>query len=906
MKKEGEHYNKKYEEVLEQLNASRNGLSDEEAGKRLQKYGVNTIEDNKKVNPLKLLFEKFNSILIYVLFITAIISYYLGHMVEFYAILAIIAFTVLLSFIHEYRAEKSVEALASLTAKKVEVIRNGKKKEELAENLVPGDVVVLKSGLIVPADLRVIESHSLSVNESILTGESVPKGKVTNPLKGKLQVPDRENMAFSGTSVMNGSGLGVVTETAFDTEIGKISETLKSIKQEKTPLQKKVDGMSTKISYIVIGIAVLALAILLSRGEDINTALLLVAALAVAGIPEGFPLALTMALSSGVKKMADSNAIIKDMGSVETLGTTTVICTDKTGTLTQNKMLVEKLNLGYGDVSVEGKPYHSEAEFEMEGKKISKENLAKSKEFYKTAILCNDSEIYKEKNNWKLTGDPTEGALLSLARSTGFDDEGIRDRAEKLYEEPFDSAKKYMVVVAKEGNEIKSYLKGAVEKVLAKCLYVDKGGKEVKLTKKEKERIEEKMNEYSSKALRVLALASKKTGKDYKKNSKTGYVFRGLVGIKDPVREEVLDSIKQCKTAGVRTIMVTGDHKNTAKAIGEQLGLITNEYYKVIGGEEIDNMSDGELDKAMPNVAIFSRTTPEHKYRIVKSLQRHGEITAMTGDGVNDAPALKKADIGVSMGKEGTDVARESSNIVLTDDAFSSIVEAVRQGRTIYNNIQRFTYYLLTVNAAEVGIILLAVLFNLVTPLTALMILFINVVISSFPALGLAVEPTKEKIMHYLPRSPKEKLLSSYIMQKITVVLPFLILGGLGLFLWELNLGSGDVDKARTLVFATLITGELLHAFNARSLHTTIFKKELLGNKYFYGALAMAVVLVVTSIYLPAANTLFGTVPLKGLEWMIILLISSLVVFASERTKLLIKSEIDEQTKVQGSKLKFE
>ena len=890
-------FNFSKEDVLTKLSSSAKGLDESDAKKRLDQYGINSIKEEDKFNALKLLGKKFNSVLIYVLTFTAVISFYLGHLIEFYAIIAVILFTVSLGFIHEYRAEKSVAALASLTAKKVMVLRKGSKVVELAENLVPGDVVVLKSGLVVPADLRVIESNNLSVNESILTGESVAKGKFTKPLKNpNLQVSDLDNMVFSGTSVMSGTGLGVVTSTGFNTEIGKISKTLISIKDQKTPLQKKVDSMSAKISYIVITLSVLALFLLLGRGEELSTALILVAALAVAGIPEQFPLALTMSLSSGIRRMAKSNAIVKDMSSVETLGTTTVICTDKTGTLTQNKMMVVKLNIDGLDVNVEGTPYSPSATFKANNKEISKKELVKHKHFLLSGILCNDSEIKKENKSYKLLGGPTEGALLGLSKSLGFDDMKLRKDHPRLFEIPFDSAKKFMITVNKFDKGNIAYLKGAVEKVLDKSSHIRKKGKVVKITKKDKEKINEIVHNYSSEALRVLALASKKvSSKDFKKQINNGYVFEGIVGIEDPVREEVLDSINQCKSAGVRVIMITGDHKNTAKAIGEQLGLLTDNYYDVIEGHEIDSMSDKQLDKVMSKVAIFARATPDHKFRIVKSLQREGEIVAMTGDGVNDAPALKQADIGVSMGKEGTDVAREASNLILTDDAFSSIVEAIRGGRTIYSNIRRFTYFLLTVNAAEVGIILVALLLNLITPLTALMILFINVVVSSFPALGLSVEATNDKVMTNPPRSPKEKLLSSYLLLKMTVVFPIMLAAILALFLWELNYGSGDLDKARTLAFATLIVAELFHAFNARSLHETVFNSRLFSNKYFYYGLGVAIVLIIGSIYLPWANEILNTVPLTFMDWLFIIVFSSFVLFVSELIKLFVRSEIREQ-----------
>ena len=904
------HYNSKYvflestNEVFEMFNTSNKGLSYNEVVKRKERFGINSITKKDNFRALKLFFNKFNSILIYVLGFTAVITYYLGHMIEFYSILFVIAFSVILSFIHEFRAEKSVAALASLTAKKVEVIRDSTKKVILAEDLVPGDVIVLKRGLVVPADLRIIESNGLSINESLLTGESVPKQKHNKPLKDEhAGLADLDNMAFSGTSIMNGNGLGVVIATGFNTEIGKISETLISIKDQKTPIQKKVDTMSKRVSYVIILLSIFTLFVLMNRGEDLTTALILVAALAVAGIPEEFPLALTMALSSGIKKMAGSKALVKDMSSVETLGTTTVICTDKTGTLTQNKMMVVKLFLD-GEIDVEGKPLDSKATFTNEKGVFSKNTFDKHKNFFLSSILCNDSEIHKKHTGFELFGDPTEGALLGLAKSAGFDDIKIKNQNPRVFEVPFDSEKKYMITVNKNKGYT-AYLKGAVERVLDKSDFIRVKGRVRKLTLKDKKEITEVMHSFSSQALRVLALATKKlNSKSFEKESRKGYVFEGLVGIEDPLRPEVKKSIDDCKTAGIRIIMITGDHKSTAKAIGDQLGLFSRFNYRIIEGHELDKLSDNQLDKIISEVVIFSRATPDHKFRIVKSLQRNGEIVAMTGDGVNDAPALKQADIGVSMGKEGTDVAREASNLVLLDDAFSSIVTAVKEGRTIYSNIRRFTYFLLSVNAAEVGIILVAIIFNLVTPLTALMILFINVVISSLPALGLSVEATHDKVMHRLPRKPTEKLVSNYILLKMSFVVPLIIAGALALFLWELNT-TGNVDKARTFAFATIIVAELFHTFNARSLHTTIFTKRLFTNKYIYLGILLSIFLVIGSIYNGWANDILGTAPLNPIDWLFIALISSPVILVSEFVKKLIKSEIEEQ-KLSNKNLTFE
>ncbi|MFT4311389.1 MAG: cation-translocating P-type ATPase [Candidatus Woesearchaeota archaeon] len=886
------YYNLSVEDIFKTLETSREGLSFDESEIRLKKFGYNEIKKENKLGAVKLFFSKFNSLLIYILLITALITLYLDQLIEFYSILIVIGFSVILGFIHEYRAEKSVEALAKLTSKSVDVIRKGAKIKVDTKKLVIGDVIILKRGLIAPADVRVIESSGLSMDESILTGESVPKFKYEKTLTGDLDVSEQENIVFGGTTVLSGSALGVVINTGFESQIGSISKTLSSIKKSKTPLQKKIDGMSARISYSVIMISIIALFILMFRGADLTSAMILVAALAIAGIPEEFPLALTMALSTGIKKMASKNAIVKDMGSVETLGTTTVICTDKTGTLTQNKMMVVKFNVGFEEFEVEGSLFDS---------KIKSNKKVDFPMFFESIINCSNAEFHKVKKEDSLYGDPTEGALIGLSRSIGLNEVIVRNSSKRIFEDAFDSNKKYMLTVHSKNNKNTAYLKGAFEKVISKCSFIRVNGKERKLSNKDKFELKKIVHNYSNEALRVLAIATKKVGGINKKDLNKSFVLEGVVGIQDPLREDVHEAIENCFNAGIRIIMVTGDHKNTAKAIANKLNLITKQHHKVLEGKDIDKLTDRQLDKIINDVAVFSRTTPEHKLRIVSSLQRVGEIVAMTGDGVNDAPALKKADIGVSMGKEGTDVAREASNIVLTDDAFSSIVEAVREGRTIYSNIRRFSYFLVSVNAAEVGLIFLAILLNLVTPLTALMILFINVIISSLPALGLSIEATHSKVMHNLPRRPDERVLSTYILNKMIVVVPVLIISALGLFLWELNLGGGNLEKAMTYAFLVIIIGELLHSFNARRLHTSIFDRELLKNKYFYSGLGLALILVLLSIYNPWLSSILGTASISIFDWVIVVLVSSPVLFVSEFIKYMIRSELDEQRRERGT-----
>ncbi|MCA9459179.1 MAG: HAD-IC family P-type ATPase [Nanoarchaeota archaeon] len=824
--------------------------------------------------------------------------------------------TIFLGFFQEYKADRTIKALNKLTAKKVLVLRNNSKKEIFAQNLVVGDIVYLKRGDIVPADLRLLDVSGLQINESILTGESQDRTKTTKHISlENVSLGDMTNIAFSSTFITSGSGIGIVIETGLKTYIGKISSSIENIKNEKSPIQKKIDLMSKRISYIILSIAFLLLIILLLKGNTVYFSLLLVSAVAIAGIPESFPLALTLTFSNGIKKMAKQNAIVKDLNSVETLGTTTVICTDKTGTLTENKMRVTSIYLSKSKIyNIKGIGYEPINRFYKDENEIDKSKLNISEEFLKGMVLCNDSELSFQNNNWKINGEPTEGALLTLAKSFDVDENVLRENYQRVHIVPFNPLKKYMISVNQNIDKksiYEFYLKGAGEIVLNKCsFYRDSNNKVQKLTPSIRKEINNNIEKFNSNGLRVLSIASK----SIKNNSKNGskfieshiskdYIYEGFVGIEDPIREEVHEAVLDCHKAGIKIVMITGDHKLIAEHIGTKLNLLSHTSNKILEGFELDKLNDDELDEVISEVAIFARTSPQHKLRIVNSFQRKGEIVAMTGDGVNDAPALKKADIGISMGKNGTEVAREASNMVLTDDNFATIVKAVKEGRTVYSNIRRFIYYLLTGNFTEVGIILLSVIIGLSLPLTALMILFVNLVTSTIPALALSVEPTHDKVMKQKPRDPKERLLSSYILTKIIILIPFILFGTLGVFMWELFIVDGNLEKAMTLAFATLITFELFHAFNARRLHTTIFDKGFFNNPYLFVAIISSFILLLLTIYTTLGQKIFSTVPLLLKDWIIIIFISSLVIVFTEIVKLSIQSEFKEQSSLQGLKI---
>lgn len=902
------------DEVLKETNSSKTGLSEGEVKVRLEKFGENKISHEEHFRWYKVLWDKINSLLIYILFGAGLVAFFSHEKLEAFVILFIIFMTISLGFFQEYRADRTIKALNNLNAKKTMALRGGVKKEVLAQNLVVGDLIFLKRGDIVPADCRVLESFGLQVNEAIITGESVEKMKLCDHLSNEnLGLGDMENMVFSSTSVTGGYGSAIVVESGTRTEIGKISKSIEGIKNEKSPIQKKIDNMSKKISYIVLGVAFLLFVILLLNGSSFYFSLLLISAVAISGIPESFPLALTLTFSHGIRSMAKQNAIVKDLNSVETLGTTTVICTDKTGTLTENKMRVENFFLPSGKVyETKGVGYEPKNKFLLNGKEIDILKEGVSIEFLNTAVLCNESEIIFENEEWVLRGEPTEGALLTFAKSLGIQDNVTREDNKKVQVLPFNPMKKYMVVVTqnvKKKSFLNFHLKGAGEIVLDKCTHFRNGSKLVKLDLKSRKKILTNIEESNKKGLRVLSLASKSLKCDAKNKNlisnhieKKDYVYEGFVAIEDPIRTEVYDAVTQCHKAGIKIVMITGDHKLIAKSIGERLGLFTHSSSKVLEGFEIDKLNDVELDEIISDTAIFARTTPEHKLRIVESFQRKGEIVAMTGDGVNDAPALKKANIGISMGKNGTEVAREASNIVLTDDNFATIVKAVREGRTVYSNIRRFIYYLLTGNFTEVVLIFMAVAIGLPLPLTALMILFVNIVTSTIPALALSVEPTHDKVMSQKPRNPKEKLLSEYLLTKIFILIPFLLFGTLGLFVWELFIGNSGLEKAMTVAFVTLITFELFHALNARRLHTTIFDKGFFNNKFLFLAIAISFCLMLLVVYSKVGQEIFSTAPLLFSDWVVVFFVCSFVILFNEIIKHSIKSEFREQSNLQGIK----
>ncbi|MBU0980520.1 MAG: HAD-IC family P-type ATPase [Nanoarchaeota archaeon] len=893
-----QYYQEGVESVFSELSTSKKGLSIKEVEKRIKHYGNNEIKSEKRDSIYKIFLRQFRSFVIWVLAATALISLFLSHNIEFLIIVMIIIFILLLSFFMEYKASRDIDALIKLTPKRSTVIRNGKKIEVSSVELVPGDILLLKRGDAVGADARMIECDGLKVDESTLTGESVSVNKSSAALIGDKSLAEQENIVFAGTHITNGHCMAVIVGTGENTEFGNVSKLIKGIKHETTPLQKRLDKLTKQIAVFAVILSIISFFVGLLHGVKWGDMLIFSMAIIVSGIPESLPTVVAVTLASGVKKMAKENAIIKRIPAVETLGTCSVICTDKTGTLTQNKMVIENIFTSDTEVNVTGEGYNPKGLFFKEKDVIDVMKHKTISRILEIGVLCNNSDLKKDKHDWIVDGEPVEGALIVLAKKAGFEKWEYQNKFLRKTEHPFDSERKLMSTVHTYRGKHFVHSKGAPEMLLKKAHYYLHNGKILPLDKKTKDRFLEKNNQYGSKGLSVLGLAFKEhSGSHNIKNVENKLVFVGLVSIRDPPHSNVKESIKECKEAGIKVVMITGDNEITAKAIASELGIFT-EKNTLLTGAQLDKLTDADFEKIIDNVTVYARTTPSQKLRIVETFQRVGHIVAMTGDGVNDSPALKKADIGIAMGKSGTEVAKASSELILKDDNFTTIVKAVESGRTIYDNIRKFIYYLLVGSLSEVLLILLAVIVGVSLPLTALMILFINLVTSEFPAMGLSVEKASKQIMKQRPRDPKEGILSDFVIMRILGTTPIIILGVLSLYIWEMFV-SGNLAKAQTIVFATIIMFELFHAFNAKSWNSSIINKRLFSNKYVIYGVLLAFILTITVIYLPSLQNIFGTVALNAFDWVLITIVSSSIIVFVELKKFVLRIEMKERKKVE-------
>ncbi len=823
-------HDKTVKETLDLTATHEYGLTNDEATRRIQEYGPNELVKEKKDGPLKIFLRQFNDVLIYILIIATIASFMVGEKVDAYIILAILIFNAVFGFIQEFKAEKAIDLLKKLTTLKTKVIRDNQQIEIPSNQLVSGDIVVLESGDKVPADLRLIEANNLQTDESALTGESNPITKIINSLAKSTPLAERKNMLFSGTGIVRGNGKAVVVFTGMRTEIGKIADMVQKATKSETPLQKKLKEFGKFLGYITILISILVFIIGVIRGMDLIEIFLTAIALAVAAVPEGLPAIVTVCLALGVQRMVKRNALIRRLASIETLGCITVICSDKTGTMTKNEMTVTKGFTNHKFFNVTGKGYNDLGEFTDN----ENNNINPEKEFpqmLEVAASCNNAS--------EESGDPTERALLFAALK------GKAQIIKRKGEIPFDSDTKFMATI----HDNFDYYKGAPEVILEMCNNIILDGQKRRILPKDKERILEANQELASSALRVLAMAVKIGREMY---------FLGLMGMIDPPKEGVKESLTTCETAGIRPVMITGDHPTTAKAVANQIGMTGT----AITGSELEKLNDEELKEIVINHSIYARVTSSQKVRILKALQSRNEIVAMTGDGINDAPAIKSSDVGVAMSIKGTDIARDASDMVLTDDHFSSIVNAIEEGRIIYDNIKKFIRYLLGANLAEIGVILIAMLSGLPLPLLPLQILWINLMTDSWPALALGVDPPDKDVMKQKPRPANENIMHD-LKSFIIVVGLIGTLTTLGIFLWALN-KEFSLDKARTLALTTLMIFEMFVVYSVKSPKPFT---HMLDNKWLNLAVAFSMGLQILVIYSPL-NKLFKLVPLTALEWL--------------------------------------
>ena len=858
------HYARSVEETVKNLGTSaEKGLTEQEVRARLEKYGKNEIKEEKPVSAFQMFINQFRSFIVIILVIAVIISVVIVHYLDAAVIAVILVINAVLGFVQEYKAEKSIEALKKMASLRAVVIRNGKEQKIDAKELVPGDVIVLETGEKIPADARLIKIVNLETQEAALTGESVPEPKEQAVLPETTVVADRKNMVFSGTIITRGRGLAVVTETGMSTEIGKIAGMIQKEKAKLTPLQIKLKKLGEILGLAAIVISALVFFVGVGVGEPVTEMFITAISVAVAAIPEGLPAVVTIALALGIQKMIKKNALIRKLPSVETLGSTTVICTDKTGTLTHNEMTVRKIYSNNQIINITGSGYSTSGIFSIKEKKIEPKQVEL---LLRIGALCNDAKLTGE----KIIGDPTEGALIVSAAKAGIIKDELEEKYPRLAELEFTSERKRMTTQHSINNKKVIYTKGAPDVIIELCDRIYINGKVERMTRMQKKKILEMNELFAKHALRVLGFAYKESEKIEEKEM----VFVGLQGMIDPPRQEAKEAIQRCNTAGIKVVMITGDYKSTAEAIGRELGLKG----RAIDGQELDKIHG--LEEHIEEISIFARIDPKHKVKIVDALKTRGHIVAMTGDGVNDAPALKKADIGISMGITGTDVAKEASDMILTDDNFASIVNAVEEGRGIYDNIKKFVRYLISSNIGEILTLFIGLIIGLPLPITALQILWINLVTDGLPALALGVDPKDPDIMNKPPRSPKENIINKSRGIRIVLVGLIMMLGTLTLF--RIYNPEINLVYAQTVSFSVLMMFQMFNVLNCRSEEHSLLRIGIFSNMKLLGAVGISIFLQILVVYLPFFNKIFNTIPLKGADWLYIFTVAFVVLLFDE------------------------
>ena len=858
------------------------GLSEKEAQERGEKYGKNRLEGGKEKNIFQMMLEQLKDFLVIILMIAAVISIALGESLEGIIILAIVVLNTILGVYQENKASNALKALKEMASPHAKVLRGGQVIEVASADVVPGDIAILEAGDYIPADLRLTEAVNLKVDEAALTGESVPVEKDAGVVLGEdASLGDRVNCAYMGTVITYGRGKGIITDIGMKTQMGNIADMLSDVPDESTPLQKKLDSLGKLLGIVCLGICGVIFLLGLWHGMELFDIFMTSVSLAVAAIPEGLTVVVTVVLAMGMQKMVRCNAIIKRLGAVETLGSTTVICSDKTGTLTQNKMTIQKLYDGKKVYNVSGTGYSPKGEVTEEDGSPAGDSIRKLVE---GGLLCSDATYDPQKET--IIGDPTEGAMVVLAYKRSMEKGQWEKQYPRIQEIPFDSDRKLMSTFHKIDGQIIMYTKGAPDELLRRCDRIETDGQAMNLDDGKREEILSKNQAFAESALRVIGVAYRAVDKAVPDlEMENNLVFVGLMGMIDPPREEARDAVSVCKNAGIQVKMITGDHRVTASAIGRELGIETD---RTVEGREISEMSEEQLRECVKTTNIFARVSPEHKVRLVDAVRANGNIAAMTGDGVNDAPSLKHADIGVAMGITGTDVSKEAADMILTDDNFASIVRAVAEGRTIYSNILKVVGFLLSCNIGEILVILLAMLGNLPVPLAAIQLLSINLITDAFPAFALGMEKEEPGVMERKPRDPAEPIVNRKMAVAVIIQSFALAAGTLGSFIYGLYVHD-SLDVARSAAFFTIVLGELLRAYSARSETTSIFRMKVFENGYLNKCVLASMVFMVASIYVPFLNPVFGTVPLALDEMLLALVFAFLPMLGDELAKLIQK-----------------
>jgi len=871
------------------------GLSSDEVKKRLEKYGTNELKHKEGPTILEMFLEQFKDFLVLILIGASIVSILVGEVADSLVIIGIVIINAALGVFQEFRASKAMEALKKMASPNAKVIRDGERQTIPATELVPGDIVLLETGDYVPADMRLLESVNLKVEEAALTGESVPVEKHAEvTFKDEVGLGDQVNLGFMSTIVTYGRGKGIVTGTGMNTVIGKIAEMIQSVEEEDTPLQRKLAEFGKYLGIACLAICAIVFVMGMLRGEPLIEMFMTAVSLAVAAIPEGLPAVVTIVLALGMQRMVKQNAIIKKLHAVESLGSTTVICSDKTGTLTQNQMTAVQLYTAGKVYDISGEGYSPKGQITLDGNEVVLGQDKAVAQLLHIAALCNDAKLQREagegEESWRMLGDPTEGALIVAAAKAGLTAEELNRQNPRVQEIPFDSKRKLMTTFhRREDGKTFAYTKGAPDILVSLCTQILKpDGTIAPISQEDVQEILDNNRAMAGKALRVLALAFKPVDKvpesPTPEETERDLVFSGLIGMIDPPRPEAIEAVKVCKEAGIRVVMITGDYKDTAAAIAGDLGII-EQGDPVLTGTELNKLSEEEIREAAAKTNVFARVSPEHKVGIVQALKDRGAIVAMTGDGVNDAPALKRADIGVAMGITGTDVTKETADMVVTDDNFASIVAAVEEGRVIYNNIRKFVFFLLSCNMAEILIIFVAMLLGWPIPLLPIHLLWINLITDAFPALALGMEKKEPNIMQVPPRDPNEPIINRDMRTSIIIqssVLTFAVLASF-YFAWK---QYNNVDVARTYAFVTIVVAELLRAYTTRSERYTLLRIGVFSNPSMNLATVVSLFMLLIVMLVPALEELFNLEPFRLADWETVLAFALLPFLSGEISKM--------------------